>query len=155
MDKPLRITTYINILDENYYLGKPESKSADEKFFMQYRRFMPDLQMDYVYYYDKSKNTGLYKSNPGLNDEALARKVADIQGLDFSTILTPAQIRKLADLRPEENRLVRQLSYGDQKTFLRYFSDMMIYPSEQEITAAIKRIVEPDRQRRAQYQPRR
>jgi len=143
MVKPLKITTYINILDENYYLGKPESKSEDEKSFMQYRRFIPGLQMDYVYYYDKSKNTSLYKNNPGLSSEALARKVADIQGLDFNTITTPAQIRKMVDLHTEENRLVRQLTYGDQKTFLRYFSDMMIYPSEQEITAALKRLIEP------------
>lgn len=143
MDKPLKITTYVNILDDNYYLGKPEVKSADEKSFMSYRRFIPGLQMDYVYYYDKAKNVSLYKNNPGLSDEAIAKKVADIQGLDFKDIIPPAQIRKMVDLHNEENRLVRQLTYGDQKTFLRYFSDMMIYPSEQEITAALKRLIEP------------
>jgi ABC-2 type transport system permease protein len=143
MDKPLKITTYVNILDDDYYLGKPEVKSADEKSFMQYRRFISGLQMDYVYYYDKTKNVRLYKNNPGLSDEAIAKKVADIQGLDFKDLVPPAEIRKMVDLHTEENRLVRQLTYGDQKTFLRYFSDMMIYPSEQEITAAIKRIVEP------------
>lgn len=145
MDKPLKITTYINLLDDNYYLAKPESKSADEKYFMQYRRFMPDLEMEYVYYYDNSKNVNLYKNNPGLSSEAIARKVADIQGVDFKDVLKPEQIRKLVDLSGEENRLVRQLVYGDRKTFLRYFSDMMIYPSEQEITAAIKRLVEPEK----------
>ncbi|WP_256002487.1 Gldg family protein [Pedobacter deserti] len=145
MDKPLKITTYINLLDDNYYLAKPESKSADEKYFMQYRRFMPDLTMEYVYYYDKSQNVNLYKNNPGLSDEAIARKVADIQGVAFEDVLNPAQIRKGVDLSTEENRLVRQLQYGDRTTFLRYFSDMMIYPSEQEITAAIKRLVEPEK----------
>jgi ABC-2 type transport system permease protein len=143
MDKPLKITTYVNILDGNYYLGKPEVKSADEKSFMQYRRFVPDVQMDFVYYYDKAKNSSLYKNNPGLNDDAIARKVAEIQGLNFKDIVPPAQIRKMVDLHNEENRLVRQLTYGDQKTFLRYFGDIMIYPSEQEITAALKRLIEP------------
>lgn len=145
MDKPLKITTYINLLDENYYLAKPESKSEDEKYFLQYRRFMPDLEMEYVYYYDNSQNAGLYKSNPGLSNEAIARKVADIQGVDFKDVLNPEQIRKLADLKPEENRLVRQLVYGDRKTFLRYFNDIVRFPNEQEITAALKRIVEPSK----------
>jgi ABC-2 type transport system permease protein len=143
MDKPLKITTYVNILDGNYYLGKPEVKSADEKSFMPYRRFIPDLQMDFVYYYDKAKNPSLYKNNRGLSEQAIARKVADIQGLDFTDILPPAQIRKMVDLHTEENRLVRQLTYGDQKTFLRYFGDIKIYPEEQEITAALKRLVDP------------
>ncbi|HEY0271647.1 MAG TPA: Gldg family protein, partial [Chitinophaga sp.] len=75
--------------------------------------------------------------------EAIARKVADIQDLDFSNVLPPGRIRKMADLAPEENRLVRQLQYGDRKTFLRYYDDVMVYPSEQEITAALKRVVTP------------
>ncbi|SMD01445.1 Gldg family protein [Pedobacter africanus] len=145
MDKPLRVTTYVNILDENYYMAKPEVKSADEKTLMQYRRFMPDLKMDYVYYYDVSKNANLYKSHPGMDEKALAKSVADVYGLNFESVLTPAQIRKIVNLSGEENRVVRQLSYGDQKTFLRYFNDMMMYASEQEITAAIKRIVMPSK----------
>jgi len=145
MDKPLKITTYINLLDENFYMGKPESKSADEKFFMQYRRFVPDLEMNYVYFYDTSKNSGLYKENPGKSDEEIARKVSEIQGVDFKDVLSPAQIRKQVNLQPEENRLVRQLVYGNQKSFLRYFNDIVRYPNEQEITAAIKRIVEPSK----------
>ena len=146
MDKPLKINTYINLLDEKYYLAKPESKSSDEKFFLQYRRFMPDLEMEYVYYYDDSKNVSLYKSNPGLSSEAIAKKVADIQGVNFKEVLTPAQIRKIVDLKTtEENRLVRQLVYGDRSTFLRYYDDIMMFPSEQEITAAIKRVVEPSK----------
>lgn len=145
MDKPLRVTTYVNILDENYYMAKPEVKSTDEKTMTQYRRFMPDLKMDYVYYYDVSKNDNLYKSHPGMDEKALAKSVADVYGLNFKSILTPGQIRKIVNLSGEENRVVRQLSYGDQKTFLRYFNDMMMYASEQEITAAIKRIVVPSK----------
>lgn len=144
MDKPLKITTYVNIFDNNYYLAAPEKKSEDERLLTPYRRFMPDLQMEYVYYYDFANNKGLYKNYPGQSDEQIARKVADIQDLDFSKVLPPARIHQLVDLRPEENRLVRQLQYGDQKTFLRYYDDFMIYPSEQEITAALKRLVAPD-----------
>lgn len=145
MDKPLKITTYVNILDDNYYLGSPEKKSADERLMIPYRRFMPDLQMNYVYYYDFGDNKNLYKNYPGETDAAIAKKVADIQDLDFKKVLPPATIRKMVDLRPEENRLVRLLQYGDGQTFLRYYNDMMIYPGEREFTAALKHIVTPSR----------
>ncbi|MEZ2445619.1 Gldg family protein [Chitinophaga sp. RCC_12] len=143
MDKPLKITTYVNILDDNYYLGAPEKKSADERILTPYRRFMPNLQMEYVYYYDFANNKNLYKNYPGESDAAIAKKVADIQDLDYKKVIPPAQIRKMVDLGPEENRLVRLLQYGDKKTFLRYYNDIMIYPGEQEFTAALKRIVTP------------
>lgn len=143
MDKPLKITTYVNILDNNYYLGAPEKKSADERILTPYRRFMPDLKMDYVYYYDFSNNKNLYKNYPGESDAAIAKKVADIQDLNYKKVLPPEEIKKTVDLGPEENRLVRLLQYGDKKTFLRYYNDIRIYPSEQEFTAALKRMVTP------------
>jgi ABC-2 type transport system permease protein len=143
MEQPLTITTYVNIMDQNFYLGAPEKKSEDEKLFIPYRRFLPGLQMKYVYYYNFASNKELYKKYPGESDEAIARKVADIQDISFKQVLSPAQVSKLADLAPEENRLVRELQYGNQKTFLRYYDDFMIYAGEQEITAALRRILTP------------
>jgi ABC-2 type transport system permease protein len=145
MDKPLKITTYVNVLGDNFYLGAPEKKSFDERLFNQYRRYIPDLQMEYVYYYDLADNKNLLKSNRGSSIEEIAKKVADIQKMDFRKLLGPAEIRKIVDLAPEQNRIVRQLEYGNRKTFLRYYEDIMTYPSEQEITAAIKRLMEPEK----------
>jgi ABC-2 type transport system permease protein len=145
MDKPLCITTYVNILEEKYDLATPEGNSRDEKSFDMYRRYIPGLKMDYVYYYDRSNNgdEDLFKQNPGLSLEALAKKRAFVEGMDFKQILSPEEIRRKIDLRPEENRLVRLFQYGERKTFLRYFNDMFIFASEKEITAALKRLVEP------------
>ncbi|MBO9631544.1 MAG: Gldg family protein [Chitinophagaceae bacterium] len=145
MDKPLKITTYVNILGDNFYLGAPEKKSFDERLFNQYRRYIPDLQMEYVYYYDMGDNKNLLKSNRGASIEEIGKKVADIQKMDFKKLLGPAEIRKRVDLGPEQNKLVRQLEYGNRKTFLRYYDDIMTYPSEQEILAAIKRLMEPEK----------
>jgi ABC-2 type transport system permease protein len=145
MDKPLRITTYVNLLAEKYYRARPEDNSMDEARFDQYRRYIPGLKMDYVYYYDTSDNAELYKDNPGLSLTALARKKAYVEGIDFKDVLNPAQIRRQIDLRPEENRLVRFLSYGDRKTALRYYDDMMTFASEKEFNAALKRLVEPEK----------
>ena len=144
MDKPLRITTYVNLLAEKYYRARPEDNSMDEARFDEYRRYIPGLKMDYVYYYDTTSNEDLYKNNPGLSLQALARKKAYVEGIDFRNVLSPVQIRQQIDLRPEENRLVRFLRYGDRKTALRYFDDMMTFASEEEFTAALKRIVEPE-----------
>ncbi|PWV56838.1 Gldg family protein [Chitinophaga sp. S165] len=143
MEHPLKVTTYVNILDNNYYLGAPEKKSEDERILTPYRRFMPDMKMEYVYYYDFSNNEGLYKNYPGESDAAIAKKVSDIQDLDFRKVLKPEAVKKIVDLNPEENRLVRLLEYGDKKTFLRYYNDIRIYPGEQEFTAALKRLVTP------------
>lgn len=143
MDQPLKITTYVNVLDNNFYLGAPEKKSDDERRMTPYRRFLPDMKMDYVYYYDFAKNDHLYKRYPGESDVSIAKKVADIQNMDFDKLVPPERIRKMVNLAPEENRLVRQLQYGDRKTFLRFFDDMMIYPSEREVTAALERLVNP------------
>jgi ABC-2 type transport system permease protein len=144
MDKPLRITTYVNLLAEKYYRARPEDNSMDEARFDKYRRYIPGLKMDYVYYYDTTGNDQLYKDNPGLSLKALARKKAYAEGIDMRGVLSPAQIRQQIDLQPEENRLVRILRYGDRKTALRYFDDMMTFASEEEFTAALKRLVEPE-----------
>ncbi|MCK7556351.1 GldG family protein [Chitinophaga sedimenti] len=143
MEHPLKVTTYVNIPDNNYYLGAPEKKSEDERILTPYRRFMPNMKMEYVYYYDFANNEGLYKNYPGESDAAIAKKVADIRELDYRKVLKPSEVKKMIDLNPEENRLVRLLEYGDKKTFLRYYNDIRIYPGEQEFTAALKRLITP------------
>ena len=115
----------------------------DEQRFDMYRRYMPDMKMDYVYYYDTTDDEDLLKRNPGLSLEALARKRAFVEGMDFLKILSPAQIKKRVDLSPEKYHLVRQLQYGERSTFLRFYDDMMQYASEEEITAALERLVDP------------
>ena len=143
MDKPLVINTYVNIIGDRYYLARPEGNSDDEQRFEMYRRYIPGLKMNYVYYYDTTDDEELLKRNPGLSLEALARKRAFVDGLDFKTILSPAQIAQRVNLGPERYHLVRQLQYGERATFLRYYDDMQQYASEQEITAALERLVDP------------
>lgn len=148
MDLPLTIHTYVNILDANYYYGLPGFRNNDRDFFDQYQRFLPGLSIDYIYYYDTSKNERLFKNNPGVPLNTLAQRAAHAAELDFRRVLTPAQMRKRAELAPEEHRFVRQLEYGNdhaaggvKKTFLRMFDDNMRVPDEAEVTAALKRLI--------------
>lgn len=143
MKGPLIITTYVNLLDANYYSASPAARNSDYEKFDKYFRFKPDIKMNYVYYYDTSTYAELYRLNKGLNTEQLAKRVASSSKVNIKDYLTPAEIKKQIDLSSEQNRLVRLLEYNGKKTFLRTYEDLMKQPNEQEITAAMKRLVLP------------
>ncbi|KIO47478.1 ABC transporter permease subunit, partial [Sanguibacteroides justesenii] len=143
MDGKLKITTYVNIMDDYSWIGMPSYRNWDLRNFRQYLRFKPDITMKYVYYYDSVKNMkNLEKRYPNMTFEEIVKKTIELYGLDSNKILKPEQIREQIDLKPEMNRFVRLLERENgQKTFLRVFDDMMIFPGETEISAAFKRIV--------------
>jgi ABC-2 type transport system permease protein len=145
---PLRITTYVNLLDQNVYAGLPVSRNSDFARFEQYQRFIPGLEMDYVYYYDvtdlKDNKNMIYQGDlTGLSTKQIAEKVADNMGISLSLFMPPADIRKRIDLQPEDNNLVRVLSYNGKNSRLRLYNEMDQFPGEAEITAALKRLLVP------------
>ncbi|OXA95898.1 Gldg family protein [Flavobacterium hercynium] len=143
IDGPIKLTTYVNLLDINYYMAMPYSHNSDKSSFEKYTRFIPQLEMEYVYYYDTSDNEALYAQNPGLNDKQLAQKMIETQDLKLKKLYSPEEIKKVIDLKPEHNRVVRTVEYNGKKTFLRMYDDMFKVPMEKEISAALKRLVVP------------
>ncbi|KIO47482.1 ABC transporter permease subunit, partial [Sanguibacteroides justesenii] len=143
MDGKLTITTYVNVMDDYYWIGMPSQKSYDLRRFRQYLRFKPDITMKYVYYYDSVKNMkNLEKRYPNMTFDQMVKRTLESTGLDTTKVLKPEQIRARIDLSGEYNRFVRLLERENgQKTFLRVFDDMIIFPGETEISAAFKRIV--------------
>ena len=138
----LTITTYTNLLDENYWIALPGSINADLERFEKYVRFKPEIKMKYVYYYDKVKNEDLDKRYPDMSDEERARELAKGLELDFGMFLSPEQIRERIDLSSEGNRFVRLIEReSGEKTFLRVFDDNKRLPSEAEISIALKGLV--------------
>lgn len=139
----LTITTYVNLLDENSWLGMPEYRNYDLEVFQNYVRFKPDTKLKYVYYYDKTSNQALEEKYPGLTDRQKAEKLIKINGYHRDWFLTPEEIRQKIDLSPEGNRMVRVIEREKgQRTFLRMFGDSRKQPDELEITAAMKRLTE-------------
>lgn len=137
LDKPLTITTYPNVLGAFVNIGAPKMRNFELRAFEKYRRFLPGLKFNYVPYYD----TTMYirdKTKP-LEDQAL--RAATAHGYDFDKILSPAEIKKIIDLSPEDNSFVRTVNYNGKRTFLRMYFDMIGYPEEAEITAALKRFL--------------
>jgi ABC-2 type transport system permease protein len=138
----LSITTYVNLLDANYWDVLPRNYNNDVRRFRQYVRFKPEIKMKYVYYYDHADNPSLDLRYPDLDDEGRARELAKGSHLKFERLLPPAGIRRLVDLAPEGNHLVRHLQRDNgQASFLRVYNDMARHPSESEISAALKRLV--------------
>ncbi|MBO9632644.1 MAG: Gldg family protein [Chitinophagaceae bacterium] len=136
----LTITTYSNMLEENYYTALPASFKWDVSTFARYIRFKPDIKMKYKYYYHKAKNEHLDKQYPTLNDQQRMDTLQKLMDFKFP-ILPYSEMQKEVDLQPEMFRFVRLLERENgQKTFLRIFDDPMRYPSEAEISAAFKRL---------------
>lgn len=140
MDGKLKMTTYVNLLDKYFWIGLPARVNEDLKLFEQYVRFKPDMEMEYVYYYD-TPSVPAYHEEGNLTMEQQAKKMMKINDLNPKLFLTPEQIKAKIDLSGEHNRVVRELEYNGKKTFLRIFDDNMIFPTEAEISAALKRLV--------------
>ena len=143
LDGDLTITTYVNLLDREYYHGLPSQVNEDKERLKQYIRFKPETKLKYVYYYDTPSNNPrldfVYK-NKSLAE--MANKEAEIRDLDINMFMTPAQIKKQINLTDEGNTFVRLVERGNgQKAWLRIYDDMMKFPDEGEVTAVFKRMV--------------
>ncbi|WP_343303916.1 Gldg family protein [Chitinophaga niabensis] len=142
----LTITTYANALDEDRWLwmGMPRAELDDMRRFREYFRFKPEIKMNYVHYYAKGKNEkSLDQRYPTLNDGARMGKVAQAYGVDSALFLPVNEIGSIKEtLAGEEFRYVKVLKRDNgQQSVLRVFNDAMGFPSEAEISAAIKRLV--------------
>ena len=140
-DQKLTITTYVNLLESNYHSADKKNQLTDMKRFEQYRRFNPNIEMKYVYYWAGNENTEWDKHYPNLNWEERAKHLAEAWKLNYEDFLTQDQVKELEDLTSEEFRFVRFIEdEKGQKTALRIFDDMSKHPSETEISAALRRL---------------
>lgn len=152
IDGELKITTYVNLLAPNPGLLMPVFRNGDLESQSMYKRFMPGIENEYVYYYHNlvDSNLSVTKWNPnfkGISDvNQLAEKVALSSGYDIHDFMRPEQIDKLVDLKSEGYLQVRKLEYKGKSTFMRfYFNDEYgAYPMEMEWMAALKRLAVED-----------
>ena len=145
-DTKVTITSYNNVLATNgyshssYYFLKP-----DMERFEQYLRFKPDIKLEYVNYYDDVPNPQWDNKYRGKTLREKFVEVCKVCKLDTNRFITPEEIKQQIDLSEEGNAFVRQIVTEDgRKTWLRVYNDMAKYPSEREITAALKRLIADD-----------
>ena len=138
----LTITTYVNILDDLFYLGQPSSVNSDFQNFKKYWRFKPEIKMKYVYYYDRGYSPSLDRLFPNLSDRERMLELAPRYNMDSTDFKTPEEMKQIIDLSGEYNRFVRVVEReSGEKTFLRVFNDPLLMPFESEISVALKRLV--------------
>lgn len=136
LNQPLKIKNYVNILHPLGRLGTPKWRKFDLKQFDQYTRYIPEMEMEYIYFYDY---VPVY-ADSSVNLLEKAQKAALAHDLDFSQLLSPEEIKKQIDLSPEKNAYVRFVHHGKDSVVLRMFLDATGYPTESEITSALKRL---------------
>jgi ABC-2 type transport system permease protein len=142
----LEVTMYCNLLDRYFNIGEPTARNEDYlKLWEPYLRFKPDIAFTYVMYYDtplEQKPGRFKKLYQGKSLKEIATVNAKGNKMDLSMFKSPEEIHKIIDLKPELNRFVMQLKYKNRTTFLRVFNDPEVLPSETEVSAAFKRLLQ-------------
>jgi ABC-2 type transport system permease protein len=141
-DEPLEVTGYANILGGFMEDGNPESYQLNINRWASYVRFKHNIKLKTVMYYDTlNLGNGILKANPGKTLEEIIKKMAETGDMHLSQFKRPEEIRKMVDLSQEPNYYIMQLKYKGRETFLRVFPDNDHWPSETEISAALKRLL--------------
>ncbi len=140
----LKITTYANLAEYSSWTAAPAGIYDDFKRYRKYFRFKPDIVMDNIYYWDEPFCNPDYGSDEAMDTETMARNFGKSFGIPAREVLSPDQIHERIDLSKEKNSVVKVLETEDgRRTFLRIFDDMETFPSEQEVSSALKCLVEP------------
>lgn len=141
-DGPLEITVFVNALQ--YRLGSlvpAQQNNLIAKLFEPYIRFKPDINFKFVYYYNADMESYWIKLHNGQSLKEIATTQASANNMNIDQFLSPEQVRKLVDVDKEENRHFFILKYKGKETILRTFEDILFWPSENEIAAAINRLI--------------
>jgi len=139
----LTITAYANLL-EGFGQFRPQYQNARmSKIWEPYIRFKPDININFVYYYDADTSSYLVKSYPDKTIEEIAIQQAESYNFNFNKVLSPEQVKKQVDIKAEENRSFFVLEYKGRKAVVRVFKDQMFWPSAREIAAGLNRLVTP------------
>lgn len=140
----LTMTTYVNMLEDNYYQGMPSSRNYDLQRFENYLRFKPEMKIRYVYYYHRAQNAFLDGRFPDLDDKQRMDTLCKINDWDPDRFLPYEQVASTVDLSGERFRFVRLIERENgQRVFLRLYEDNMRQPGEAEISTALKTLVAP------------
>lgn len=136
---PIKMVSYVNVLDHKAAYGAPKNRMADISRFEGYRRFIPHLKMEYIVYYDSIPYLRLDSTETMLTK---AKKSSEALGFDFQKILHPHDMEAYPVLKEENNSFVRFIEYQGKKIPLRMFDDIIQYPGESEFSAALLQLLD-------------
>jgi ABC-2 type transport system permease protein len=120
-DEPLKVHTYINVLDDDFHWATPENRNNDVLFFEKYQQFLKyPIEIDYTYFYDSTKWYTENNSKGKLSMKQKVQELCESFGLDMDQLLTPAEIRKRIDLRSRGNLFTRHIQYKNYSVYIGY-----------------------------------
>jgi len=140
-DGELEVTLYGNLFTDYNSVSRVAQNSIAENLWGPYIRFKHDINVKFVYYYDLDTSNFRFKKNPGKSLEEIAKKEADSYRESLDDFLTPAEAGRQINAKAEEYRSFFVLRYKGRSTILRTFADQRFWPSENEISAAINRLI--------------
>ena len=139
----LKITTYVNYLDETYDRGAPRNRIYDLAEFEQYLRFKPEIELEYVYYYGKGYLPYAKAAYDTMTLEQVVEDKCKYSGRDPKSFLSLDEVLKMDDISGENGRFVRVITAANgKKAFLRIYKDNHVYPYESQISTALKTLLQ-------------
>ncbi len=143
----VKITTYVNVFNDNYYFGLPDVQKGDEETFEKYRRFYPNIEFVFKYYHDTPIQEQMLKNYNttyrGLSTVQALDKFCNLYDMNIKDIKPSKVYNNEIDLKSELNRFVRKIETEDGKvSYLRMYDDNEKYASESQVTAAFKKLTD-------------
>lgn len=140
-DGPLEITVFSNLFLDFGRFHPGQQNNIVNEVWEPYIRFKPDINIRFVYYYDVDTSSWHYDVNPGKTLKEIAEKEVKTYKLSLNRFLPPQEINKIVNVKEEEFRNFFRLTYKGKSVILRTFDDIMYWPSENEIAAAVNRLI--------------
>lgn len=154
-DKPVKIVTYVNvILNSSFTFGlSPSGMIKEKQFFLKYFLELPQIEMEYVYYYNPkdldilTQYTGPSESGKSL-DEILKSRAENAK-MSVDDFVHVSSLPDYAQKERENRDYARmtgtfRLVIADNKTMpLEYqYDDQLAFPMDENIITVFKRIKE-------------
>lgn len=139
----LDVTAYINFFDDRgfFHFLPSQHTGIIQNVWGQYQRFKPDMDFSFKYYYSLDSNSWWVKENPGLTQMQLLEKGIKGRGMSAKVFMTADAAAKEVDIKREDYRAFFVLKYRGRSTILRTFWDDDFFPSEDEVAAALNRLL--------------
>ena len=142
LDGGLKITTYSNLLGKDYRIP-PKLVRRDMDRYENYLRFKPEMELEYVLYYNADTANSTFKHYyGGKSVKEAAELAAKLANDKLGHYLSPEEIDEKFDLKPFGYRFLMVVERENgQKLYLHTFNDSRRLPSEKEIAAALRRFI--------------
>lgn len=140
---PLKVTLYTNLLGRYANFGLPQQRNSYVwGLWEDYQRFYPNMEFNYVYYYDMPKNDStVYHYFPGKKLEEIVAIQADMYGVRKSLFITPEEFRQRIKLKDDDLNLIMELEYKGKKELLRMNGDNPPWPKQSTVAGTLKRLL--------------